>query len=81
MSSRRNDLESATLDLPIQERARLAHRLLESLDEEAAERPREVEEVWNAEIERRLAAYREGEIGAVPASEVFEEARNLVNGR
>lgn len=81
MSSRRNDLESAALDLPISDRARLAHRLLESLDAEATERPREVERAWNAEVERRLAAYRAGEVEAVSAAEVFEEARDLVKDR
>jgi|GEM_PF-3152733 len=54
---------------------------LESLDAETTGRPREVAEAWNAEIERRLAAYQGGEIGAVPASEVFEEARDLARLR
>jgi len=48
---------------------------LESLDAETTGRPREVAEAWNAEIERRLPAYGQDGIGAVPASDVFEEAR------
>jgi len=58
------------------------HRtLLESFDAEPTWRLREVAEAWSTEIERRLAAYRQGEIGAVPASEVFEEARGLAKNR
>jgi len=54
---------------------------LESLDAEPTGRLRETAEAWGTEIERRLAAYRQGEIGTVPASEVFEEARGLSKDR
>lgn len=81
MPSRRDDLEAAALELPTRERARLENRLIESLDDEAAEPSREVERAWDAEIERRVASYRAGEIDATPASAVFEEARALLRER
>jgi DNA-binding MarR family transcriptional regulator len=49
MSMPLEQLEAAALELPIRERASLAHRLLESLDDDATEDP--------LETERRLARY------------------------
>ena len=52
------DLFSKALSLPQQDRAELAARLLESLDE----RPEsDVDEAWAREIERRCAAVDAGE--------------------
>lgn len=81
MRSRPDELETAALELPPRERARLAHRLIESLDGEVSESPSEIERAWAAEIERRVAAYQAGEIDSVPASDVLEEARSLVKDR
>lgn len=69
MSSAERELEAAALALPRSERARLAERLLASLDEES-----EIEEAWRVEVERRLARYRSGELQGIPASSVHEEA-------
>lgn len=66
-------LESAVMALPPAERARLAQRLIESLDEES-----EVEEAWAAEIKKRLEALDRGEIDSIPAEEVIAEARRRV---
>jgi putative addiction module component (TIGR02574 family) len=68
-------LEAEALQLPPDERARLARRLIASLDESSPEDPAEVEREWKAEIERRLEAYRRGEVEAVPASQVIADAR------
>jgi putative addiction module component (TIGR02574 family) len=68
-------LEAEALELPARERARLAHRLIASLDEDADEDPAEVERAWKEEIQRRLEEYRAGAVQAIPASEVFAEAR------
>ena len=52
--------------LPAEERAELAGRLLESIDE-----PEEgVEEAGAAEVERRMADYRAGRVRTIPWSEV-----------
>ncbi|CAN5881823.1 hypothetical protein BH23GEM5_BH23GEM5_12650 [soil metagenome] len=62
-------IESAALELPLHERARLAERLLASLDQDAA-----VEKAWAAEIERRVQGYRSGTLAAHPGDEVLAEA-------
>ena len=73
MRSAAEELEAAALSLPRGERARLAERLLASLDEDA-----EIEEAWAAEVRRRLDAYRKGDIEAVPVEDVVREARRRV---
>ena len=70
MSSPTDELEAAALALPREARAKLARRLLDSLDENA-----EVDQAWKQEVERRLEAYRHGDAESVPADEVLEEAR------
>jgi len=72
MSSVTEELEAAVLSLPRSERARLAERLIASLDEDA-----EVEEAWATEVRQRREAF-EKEIEAVPAEEVLEEARRRI---
>ncbi|MFO7893044.1 MAG: addiction module protein [Longimicrobiales bacterium] len=64
------ELESAVLSLPRGERARLAERLIASLDEDP-----EVEAAWKDEVRRRLARYRAGETDTYPAEDVLREAR------
>jgi len=75
MSSIAEELEAIALSLSRSERARLAERLLASLDDEA-----EVEEAWRDEVRRRLKAYRNGELESVSAEEVLEEARDRLSG-
>lgn len=55
-----------------EDRERLIDQLLESLNEPAASA---LDATWDAEIERRLAAYDRGEVQAVDAEEVFAKAR------
>ncbi|MFH1177199.1 MAG: addiction module protein, partial [Acidobacteriota bacterium] len=57
------------------ERARLAERLIESLDELSED---EAAEVWASEAERRLHAYRAGEVQAIAAEQVLREAEDLL---
>jgi putative addiction module component (TIGR02574 family) len=56
------------------ERERLVDELLESLNEPAAA---DLDAAWEAEIERRLAAYDRGEVHALSAEDVFAKARAL----
>ena len=51
-------------------RARLAERLLASLDDDP-----DVDAAWRDEVRWRLAAYRAGELDSVPADEALTEAR------
>ena len=55
------------LSLPVDTRAQLAQKLLESLEPQD-ERYRQV---WAAEIESRLDAYESGDLQSVPGEEVF----------
>jgi hypothetical protein len=65
-------VENDALQLSKQERARLAVRLLASLEEEA-ESPEEVEKRWLAEVEQRFEELRTGMAGGVRAREVFAQ--------
>jgi putative addiction module component (TIGR02574 family) len=78
MSLPLNRLESEALDLPANERAELAHRLIVSLDDTAEEDPTEVELAWEEEIHRRVAEYRRGEVQPVSSADVFAKARALL---
>jgi putative addiction module component (TIGR02574 family) len=75
MSLPLEQLEAEVLDLPLRERARLARRLIASLDVDTDQDPAEVERAWKEEIRRRLEEYRAGNVQAIPAAEVFAEAR------
>ena len=57
-----------------QERARLVDLLLATLDDPAAS---ELSEAWNREIERRIAAYKAGQVDPFDLEEVLAEGRRL----
>jgi len=57
------ELEREALSLDVKARARLAQRLLASLDRLP---PAEAEALWAEEAERRLAAFDRGELAAIP---------------
>lgn len=63
-------LEAEALQLPASERARLAERLIASLDQEA-----DHEQVWAAEVQRRLADLQAGRVQTIPAADVISAAR------
>ena len=66
------------LDLPDNERAELAARLIESLDAAAED---DVDAAWAAEIERRCAALDSGEAVASDWSEVRARIEREIFGR
>ena len=66
-------LEAQALKLPTSERARLAERLIASLDEDA-----ETEEAWAVEVERRIADIESGQAKMIPADEAIARARELL---
>ncbi|HVG07633.1 MAG TPA: addiction module protein [Thermoanaerobaculia bacterium] len=70
-----NDLESEVLKLDPKERARIAQRLLESLE---ALSENEIESLWYQEAERRDRELDEDPSLAIPADEVMREARARV---
>lgn len=69
-----SEIENDALRLPAEDRARLAVRLLSSL-EETTESPEEIEKLWIAEAERRLKELRDGVAEGTPARKVFAELR------
>ncbi len=68
------EIEKDALRLSPEDRARLAVRLLSSL-EKAAESPEEIEKLWIAEAERRFQELRDGVVQGIPARDVFAELR------
>ena len=58
------------LDLPVDQRARVAERLLESLDDLPEE---QIERLWAKEAQRRVEAADRGEIQSYPADKVHRE--------
>ena len=69
------ELEAAALLLDAKARARLAGRLLESLDELS---PDENARIWVEEAQRRSAALDAGSLSTRPAADVFRDARARV---
>jgi putative addiction module component (TIGR02574 family) len=68
------EIENNALRLPPEDRARLAVRLLASL-EETAESAEEIERLWIVEAERRFQELRGGVVQGIPARQVFAELR------
>jgi putative addiction module component (TIGR02574 family) len=69
------DVEKEALRLPAEDRARLAVRLLSSL-EGITESPEEIEKLWIAEADRRFQELRDGVVQGISARDVFAEFRN-----
>ncbi|HUF29800.1 MAG TPA: addiction module protein [Gemmatimonadaceae bacterium] len=67
----KEDLETAVLNLPVEDRASLAHKLIASIDAAPTD---SVEEAWMREVDRRAEQVIRGEIELVPGDEVFRKA-------
>lgn len=76
MSHNIEELESEAMRLSLEERARLAKKLLLSLDAPSEE---ENLALWVAEAERRLEQLREGMAKEIPAEEAFLKARAAIS--
>lgn len=70
------ELESEAMKLSIEARARLAEKLILSLDAPPEE---ENLRLWVAEAERRLTDLREGKAKEIPAEEVFRRAKAAIS--
>jgi len=71
------ELLAEALELPLDERAKMAADLLESLEEAEVN----VEEAWAREIERRVAAARAGELASTDWRTVLDRVEREVLGR
>ena len=65
-----NEIEQELLHLPQAERARLAHRLIVSLDEDLPP-DAGVEAAWLEEIKQRDAEIERGDVQTIPAEEAM----------
>ena len=70
MDSNVDVLEAEAMKLSVEDRARLADRLIASLSEDG-----QVEEAWAVEVERRIAEAESGRSKLVPAAEAIARAR------
>jgi hypothetical protein len=67
------------LQLPDEERGKLATRLLHSLEPDDGDEPgpQEWEAMWSAELEHRVRQIRDGSVELVDGDEVLAEIREL----
>ena len=75
MSLKFEELETKVLNLSLGCRARLAEKLILSLDAPSEE---ENLHLWVVEAEKRLRALREGKAKEIPAEEAFRRARAAI---
>ncbi|MDD4906742.1 MAG: addiction module protein [Methylobacter tundripaludum] len=68
-------IEREALHLPVSDRAKLAHKLLLSLEDMSEP---EIEHAWLDEAERRAAEIDQGLVQLIPAEEVSRKARALL---
>jgi putative addiction module component (TIGR02574 family) len=71
-----DDIEVEIRKLPLGERAALAKRIVESLDELSES---EVEALWSEEAERQLAELEKGLVAEIPVDEVLRRARTALS--
>jgi len=75
MANLARDIESKALKLSRRERARLAQRLISSLDQEM---DADAEKLWLQEAERRLGELKSGKVVGIPAKKVVKKARSAL---
>ena len=75
MASPAREVESRALRLPRRERARLAQRLISSLDQEVSP---DVDKLWLQEADRRLRELKSGRAAGIPAEKVVRKARSTL---
>ena len=75
MADSPRQLESKALKLPRKNRARLARRLISSLDQGTDV---DAEKLWREEAERRLAELKSGKVTGIPAERVIKKARSAI---
>lgn len=73
-----NELEREAMVLSHEERARLAHKLIVSLDEGASEN---VDDYWRGELVRRNREIESGAASLISADEAMQKAREALKPR
>lgn len=77
MARETRELLEEALELPLDERAKMAAELLESLQEAETD----VEAAWATEIQQRVAAARAGELASTDWRTVLDRVEREVLGR
>ena len=75
MSATLQQVAGEALSLSLPDRAELMRILLVTLDEEPSEGEAEVEQSWEAEVEKRVDDIISGRVKTIPAETVFDKLR------
>lgn len=67
------DLIAEISDLPVEQRARIADQILQTLNTPDPD----IESAWMQEVEKRVDEYDKGKVDLVPAREVFKSLRGI----
>jgi hypothetical protein len=70
-----DDLAAKAMSLSGEARAKLAERLIESLDQES------IRDIWLIEAKRRRDEVRSGRVDPIPGIEAMESVRELINDK
>jgi putative addiction module component (TIGR02574 family) len=73
MASQLEMVEAQALQLPPEERVKLADRLIASVFQD-----NDIEEAWAAEVERRIAEIEGGRVHLIPAADAVARARAAI---
>jgi len=76
MTTKLDAVEAQAMKLDSRSRARLARRLIQSLDDPSGA---EIERAWAEEAERRVAELRDGIVAERPAAEVLKRVRREIS--
>ena len=71
MAALLEEIENQALQLSPQERSKLIHRLIVSLEETSEDTPEVIAQAWDEEIARRVAEIDAGTAVLIPNDEVF----------
>ncbi|HKP70581.1 MAG TPA: addiction module protein [Pyrinomonadaceae bacterium] len=75
MADTSTDLITIADSLPIDMKIELVDKLLESI----SPTQNEIDELWKAEVERRIDEVESGEVKTIPGDEVFAKIRERFN--
>ena len=75
MSATLEKVAEEAKSLSLADRSALTRILIDSLDAEPAEDLAEVEQAWQAEVEKRVDEIKSGRVKTIPAHEAFAKLR------
>ena len=75
MSATLEQVAEEAKSLSLADRSALTRILIETLDAEPAEDLAEVEQAWQAEVEKRVDEIKSGRVKTIPAHEAFAKLR------